>query len=50
MLPLTEVFETDLLAISDLAELLGVLDYICAECAKNAPHLPPPASSIKFRP
>ncbi len=32
-----DVFETDLLAISDLPELLGTLDYVCAECANNIP-------------
>jgi len=32
-----EIFETDLYVTSDLPELLGALDYVCAECAKNAP-------------
>jgi hypothetical protein len=30
-----EVFETDLYNTKYLPELLGVLDYICSECAKN---------------
>lgn len=31
------VFETGLYTTQFLAELLGALDYICAECAKNVP-------------
>ena len=32
-----EIFETDLLAMSDLPELLGTLDYLCTESDKNIP-------------
>jgi len=32
-----EVFETDLYGIEDLNGVLGALDYVCAECAKNVP-------------
>jgi hypothetical protein len=35
-----EVYETDLLAISDLPRLLGALDFICAECARRVPAVP----------
>ena len=37
--PTGEVFETDLYGTSDLPKLLGVLDYVCGECAKNVPDL-----------
>ena len=30
-----EMFETGLYTISDLPRLLGVLDYVCAECARS---------------
>jgi hypothetical protein len=33
----SEVFETDLYTMAFLPELLGVLDYVCAECARNVP-------------
>lgn len=32
-----EVYETDLYVTSDLPKLLGALDYVCGECAKNVP-------------
>lgn len=32
-----EVFETGLYTFNDLPTLLGVLDTVCAECAKNVP-------------
>jgi hypothetical protein len=32
-----EVYETDPLAISDLPRLLGALDLVCAECARQVP-------------
>lgn len=32
-----ELFETDLYVTSDLPKLLGALDYVCGECAKNIP-------------
>jgi hypothetical protein len=32
-----EAYETTLYGIEDLPGLLGALDYICAECAKNVP-------------
>jgi len=32
-----EIFETDLYVTRDLPELLGALDYVCGECAKNVP-------------
>lgn len=32
-----EVYETDQFFIRDLPELLGALDFVCAECSKNAP-------------
>lgn len=35
-----EVYETDLLTISDLPRLLGALDYLCAECARRVPATP----------
>ncbi len=35
--PAGEVFETDLYVTNDLPKLLGVLDYVCGECAKNVP-------------
>ncbi len=35
--PQKEVFETRLFAIGDLPELLGILDYVCSECAKSLP-------------
>jgi len=35
-----EVYETDLLALSDLPRLLGALDYLCAECARRVPGTP----------
>lgn len=31
------VYETEMQAISRMPELLGALDYVCAECAKNVP-------------
>ncbi len=35
--PDSEVFETGLFHTDDMPTLLGALDYICAECAKNVP-------------
>ncbi|MES2462336.1 MAG: hypothetical protein V4671_17245 [Armatimonadota bacterium] len=35
--PTNDVYETSMYSIRALTELLGVLDYICSECAKNAP-------------
>lgn len=32
-----EVYETALYALSNMPEVLGLLDVICAECAKNVP-------------
>lgn len=32
-----EVYETDQYGIEDLFGLLGALDYVCSECAKNVP-------------
>jgi len=32
-----EILETELYTIGDLPRLLGVLDFVCAECAKNVP-------------
>ena len=32
-----EVFESGLYTVDDLPKLLGALDYICGECAKNVP-------------
>jgi hypothetical protein len=32
-----EVYETDMLALSNMPFLLGALDAVCAECAKNVP-------------
>jgi hypothetical protein len=32
-----EVFETDLYGMEDLPSVLGALDYVCGECAKNVP-------------
>jgi hypothetical protein len=32
-----DAYETDLFALGDMATLLGVLDYVCGECARNAP-------------
>lgn len=32
-----EVFETDQYGIEDLPGVLGALDYVCMECAKNVP-------------
>ena len=32
-----EVFESDLLAMNDLPRLLGALDHVCAECARQIP-------------
>jgi hypothetical protein len=32
-----EIFESGLYTIDDLPELLGALDYVCIECAKNVP-------------
>jgi len=31
-----DAYESDLLAMSDLSHLLGVLEFVCAECARNA--------------
>lgn len=31
------IFESGLYTVDDLPELLGALDYVCAECAKNVP-------------
>jgi hypothetical protein len=38
--PQQELFETDLYVTSDLPRLLGALDYVCGECAKNNPSAP----------
>jgi hypothetical protein len=35
--PAGEVFESGLFTTERLPELLGVLDFVCAECAKNVP-------------
>jgi hypothetical protein len=35
--PSGEIFETDLYVTRDLPQVLGALDYVCAECAKNVP-------------
>jgi hypothetical protein len=35
--PTNDVHETEMYSLRSLPELLGVLDYVCAECAKNAP-------------
>ncbi len=35
--PTSDVYETAIYSLRDLPELLGVLDYVCAECAKNIP-------------
>ncbi|HLK55443.1 MAG TPA: hypothetical protein VKU00_02705 [Chthonomonadaceae bacterium] len=35
--PQKEIFETRLYVIGELSELLGVLDYVCSECAKSLP-------------
>jgi hypothetical protein len=32
-----DVYETDLFALGDMATLLGILDYVCCECAQNVP-------------
>jgi hypothetical protein len=32
-----DVYETDQYGLKGLPELLGALDYVCAECAKNVP-------------
>jgi hypothetical protein len=32
-----EVYQTDQYGLKDLSGLLGALDYVCAECAKNVP-------------
>ena len=32
-----DTFETDLYGIEDLPGVLGALDYVCGECAKNVP-------------
>jgi hypothetical protein len=37
LLPLNEIYETTMYSIRLLPELLGALDYVCAECAKNSP-------------
>lgn len=34
---LREVFETGVYGIKDMPAVLGALDYVCNECAKNAP-------------
>src|SRR5216684_2218983 len=41
-----EVFESGLFTTERLPELLGMLDYVCAECAKNVPD-PTPSSPVK---
>jgi hypothetical protein len=41
--PAGAVSESELFTTARLPELLGMLDYVCAECAKNVPE--PPASS-----
>ena len=35
--PAGAVFESGLFTTDRLPELLGMLDYVCAECAKNVP-------------
>jgi hypothetical protein len=35
--PIAEILESGLYTVDDLPELLGALDYVCAECAKNVP-------------
>jgi hypothetical protein len=35
--PDNDVYETSMYSIRALPELLGVLDYVCSKCAKNAP-------------
>ncbi len=35
--PTNDVYETTIYSLRALPELLGVLDYVCAECAKNIP-------------
>jgi hypothetical protein len=40
-----EVFESGLFTTERLPELLGMLDYVCAECAKRVPD---PVSSSSF--
>lgn len=32
-----DIFETDLYGMEDLSGVLGALDYVCSECAKNVP-------------
>ncbi len=32
-----DIFESGLFTVDDLPELLGALDYVCGECAKNVP-------------
>ena len=32
--PTSDVYETTMYSLRSLPELLGILDYICAECAK----------------
>ena len=34
--PASDVYQTALYSLRSLPELLGILDYICAECARNA--------------
>jgi hypothetical protein len=34
---LGEIYETEEYSMSDLPSLLGTLDYVCAECARNVP-------------
>jgi hypothetical protein len=45
--PAGEVFESGLFTTDRLPELLGMLDYVCAECDKNVPE---PAASIPGNP
>ena len=33
----SDIFESGLYTVDDLPELLGTLDYVCAECTKNVP-------------
>jgi hypothetical protein len=35
--PSNEVYETNVYPMSNLPELLGALDSVCAECARNIP-------------
>jgi hypothetical protein len=42
--PAGVVSESELYTTARLPELLGMLDYVCAECAKNVPELAPSSS------